>query len=131
MELITRLGDWFDERLEGVTCSAEAKAYVSGILAKYRHAVDDLSKRSIVLEYAEAQASASFEGYQRIGDWTLFVFSVYPQSLHESAGIVMSIGQTCYASCDSLMKGRWPVYVELAQELPELSRQVHRRLDHL
>lgn len=130
MELIVRLEDWFDERLRGIDCSSDARAYVVGVLAKYRNAEHDMSRTSVVLSFAEAKLRGSFEAYQRIGDWVLFLSSVHPQALQGYDQVVHEIGTSSYEACNRIMMGQWPVYDELAYRLPVLVTQVGRCLVH-
>ncbi len=124
MELIVRLDEWFDKKLEGLSCSRDTRAYVSGVLTKYRFSRDDMSRSSIVLSFADAKLSGKFEEYQKIGDWVLFVSAFHPKSIKEHKKIIHDIGTMSYVACHKIMMGKWPVYEELSQKFPHLIREI-------
>lgn len=124
MELIVRLDDWFEERLRNLSCGPDTRAYVVGVMAKYRYAHDDMSKSSVVLSYVEAREEGSFEAFQRIGDWSLFVCSVYPAYVAAHAEVVKQIGSQSFATCHRMMMGKWPVYEELSVKLSSIAHEV-------
>ncbi len=130
MDIIKGLDGWFAERLHGLQYRPETIAYVAGVLKTLAHPrdEDDFSKKSVVLAYAEAQASGDFATYQRIGDWVLWVNAVLPGSIVGSKDAVESIGRQSYYSCHRILRGQWVVYEELADELPSIARHVRRML---
>lgn len=131
MELIVRLDEWFDKSLARLTCSRDARAYIAGVLAKYKRVEDDMSRTSIVMSFAQARESGRFDDFQRIGDWVLFVSSVHPRSLQGHAQVTHDIGAQAYVACSRIMMGKWPVYDELSQRLPSLSREITSVLDNV
>lgn len=128
MDLVTRMDGWFADRLKGLPHSPEAVAYVVGVLGKRRWEGEDLSNSSLLLEYQAAALKGDFVGFQRIGDWVLFIDSVHPGHFNGVRDFVENIGRLSYYRCFRLMGGSWRVYEELADELPSLAAKVRRRL---
>jgi hypothetical protein len=125
-----RLDEWFSERLRGLRFSEETLAYVVGVLRTLGHPCDgdDLSKRSIVLEYIDASARGEFIGFQRIGDWVLWVNVVMPEAVVNDKSVVETFGRLSYRACNRILRGKWHVYEELADELPVLVVKVRQKL---
>ena len=126
VKVVIKLDDWFADRLTQLRCSADARAYVVGVLMKYRSADEDLSRRSIVLAYCDARETGRFENFQRVGDWALWVSALQPNESDRE--IVESLGRMSYYTCHRLMRRSWPVYEELADELPVIASGVRCNL---
>lgn len=126
MELIVRLDSWFAERMIALECNADARAYIIGVLTKFKDASGDMSSASMVLSYADACKTGRFDAYQRMGDWSLWLGSVHPSV--NNWDVVETIGQLSYLRCNSLMMGRWQVYAELGEKLPTIIKQTHHLL---
>lgn len=120
LNLIASLDRWFSDRLQGLKCSPETLAYVSGVLAQRRWDKADMSTQSVVLAYRDAALAGDFAGFQRLGDWVLFVDIVYPQHIDRSRELIESLGRKSYYTCHRLMMGRWCLYEELADGLPRI-----------
>jgi len=97
-------------------------------MAKYRGPNDDLSRRSIVLEYVEARQAGDFATYQRIGDWVLWSSVVHPDSFNGHHTVIETMGRMSYYACHRLMRSTWPVYEQLADELPDIARETRELL---
>lgn len=128
VELVFRLDDWFDETLRTLSCRDDTRAYVISVLSRYG-SNDDMSHRSVVLAYSEARERCSFVTYQKIGDWVLWVSSVYPNAISSNKDLVHSIGRASYKACNALLKGSWPLYEELADNLPIVARRINFSLE--
>lgn len=129
MEHVTRLDQWFAERLHGLRYERETCAYVTGVLADFRHNTENnLSKRSIVLTFDEAQQRGDFAAFQRIGDWVLWVSVVQPQHIVNVKDVAESFGRLSYYRCHRIMRGQWRVYEQLADELPYIVADVQCKL---
>lgn len=128
MDVVRELEGWFHERLLALPNSPETIAYVAGVMKSLSRPKpgDDLSKHSIVLAYAEARNAGDFEAFQRVGDWVLWVGCVFPEAIAEERALIESLGQLSYYACHRMMRGRWPVYEELADELPNIAVRVQR-----
>lgn len=124
VELVFRLDDWFDETLRTLSCRDDTKAYVVSVLTRYGN-IDDMSHKSVVLAYSEARKHCSFVTYQKIGDWVLWVSSVYPGAISTNKDLIQTIGRASYDACNRLLKGNWPLYEELADNLPLVARRIN------
>lgn len=121
--------DWFSTRLATLPHSDEVKAYVVGVFTRYIVSVDDeMSKESIVLAYDKAIQVGDFAGFQRIGDWVLWVRTFAPSSIKCQPKFVESLGTASYNACYRIMRGQWKVYEELALQLPILTVMARARL---
>lgn len=125
MELVTRLDRWFADQLVFLRCSDAARAYVTRVLATFR-AEDDMSRESVVLAFSKARREGGFIEYQRIGDWALWAASMVPESIHDERDVVETMGRLSYLACYRFVK-EWPVYEELADELPTITRAISVR----
>jgi hypothetical protein len=122
------LTEWLDERLHEAPFEDEMRAYVFQVLESFRHGGDrDLSDESIVLLYAKAIQSGDFESFQRVADWSLWVASYAPQSLSEPA-VVEELGMRSYDACDRIMMRKWPVFGQLAVQLPNVVITVRKHV---
>lgn len=128
MDLIKRLDDWFADKLDGLQCAPDTLAYVVGVLGKKRWEGDILAGESIVLAFNDALVTSDFVSFQRIGDWVLWVDSVYPEYINGHRELIESIGRRSYYTCHRIMRGQWHVYEELADELPSIAEKVRRKL---
>lgn len=108
----------------------ETIAYVAGVLKSLAHprALDDMSKRSVILEFAEARTTGDFATFQRIGDWVLWVDIVMPDALVGTREAVESVGRQSYYTCHRILRGQWRVYEELADELPKIALSARRHM---
>lgn len=127
MELITRLNRWFVDRLDGLRCREDTRAYVTGVLIGFCPE-GDMSRESVVLAYAEARTRGNFAAFQRIGDWVLWVDAINPAYIRENREVVESIGRLSYYTCHRIMRRQWHVYEELADELPRIARGVQHQI---
>lgn len=128
MILVRGLGDWLTGCLQGLKFSADAVAYVTGVLANNSPTVI-VPRSSVVLAFCEARRTGDFARYQRLGDETLFVSSVFPEAIVEHRDLIVSLGSLSYYACYRLTQRQWTVYEELADQLPLVARAVKRRLD--
>lgn len=128
LECASRLDVWFASRLQDVKCSEDTKAYVTGIMCRFRSAQDDMSNESIVLAYADAKRSGQFVTFQRIGDWTVWIGSMYPARIEQHREVTESIARLSFYTCHRLLNGKWRVFEELADDLPKIVNDVHNCL---
>lgn len=127
MELVIRLDNWFIERLKHLKCSADAQAYVAGMLAAFK-TNNMLNNESIVLTYYSAQQRSDFATYQRVGDWVLWVNTMHPSHLSKNKEIVESIGRLSYYTCHRILKGKWLLYEELADNFTVIVQDIQNKL---
>lgn len=121
------LGDWVSDLIGDLRCGRDTKAYVISVLAKDVGPDTDMSKMSLVLAYEEARRTANFVVYQQIGDWVLWVSSVHPGAISENQEVVQTVGRLSYSACNRMLRGSWPLYEELADNLPVIAREINHR----
>lgn len=127
VQVISKVDDWFSVKLTSLNCSADARAYIIGVLSKYSSTkYVELSSNSIVLAYCNARKDGHFESFQRVGDWALWK-STFQQNESEQ-DVVELMGRLSYYTCHRLMRRTWPVYEELADELPAIVHNVRHNL---
>lgn len=127
---VTGLEGWFADRLRGLSYRPETLAYVAGVMKALGHPRegDDMSRRSVVLAYAEARRTGDFVTYQRIGDWVLWADALVPESIAAEKDAVLTLGRLSYYACYRLMRYKWDVYEELADDLPRITARVRRAI---
>ena len=130
VSIIGGLDDWFVSKLQGLEYKPETIAYVAGVLKTLAHpsSNDAFEQRSIVLAYADARLSGDFIKFQRIGDYVLWAETIIPESIALDREVVVTIGKLSYYTCYRLTQRSWPVYVELAEQLPAISAAARKRL---
>ena len=128
MQSIKRLDDWFANQLTDIKCSPMAKAYITGVFAT-KNADFVMSKNeSIVLAFHYAKESGDFLSFQKIGDWVLWVDSVNPTFIKGHHEITETIARLSYFSCHRIMRGKWPIYEELADNFPQIVNDIRVRM---
>lgn len=116
---------WFSEMIETVPHSEEAKAYVSSVYAKFAVCADgDLSKDLILKKFVEARSIADFASLQSIGDWVLWSNTFW----NKNNEAIESAGRLSYYACHRLMNGKWQVFEELGDNLPEIVKNARLAL---
>lgn len=120
---------WFEERLGDLPQSLETKAYVVSVFTRFVvTTADDMSDESVVLSFKRAQETADFGKFQRIGDWVLWVETFMPDAVKNKHQVVETFGRLAYSACFRLLKRQWPLYEELADELPRLTYLARKNL---
>lgn len=114
------LTDWFADHLDGAVLSEPTRAYVVSVMAGMNPDAVFGPGESVVLAYAEARAAHDFVRFQRIGDWVLWVEVWAPAYVARDQRVVESIGRLSYATCHRILRGTWPIYEELADQLPDI-----------
>jgi hypothetical protein len=90
---------------------------------------DDMHGTSIVLAYGEACTSGSFAGYKRIGDWVLWVDTFAPAAMGTCHELVESMGRLSYYACHRILRRRWYLYEELADDMPRIVYDLRAAID--
>lgn len=127
MEHVTRLDSWFAEVLQDVRCSADTRAYVTGVLASFKTTQQMLDpSASIVVSFANARRSGEFSAFQRLGDNVLWLGAFCHQAIGDHE-LVETIGRSAYFSCYKILDRKWRCYEELADTLPSIIFDVRRR----
>ncbi len=109
-------------------CQESTKSYIINVFSQPNMGENDFSKSSITLLYSNAKFAPNFSKFQRLGDWLLFVKSLFPASLScASSEYYEAIAQDCYYKCYKLINKTWPIFEELADTFP----QIVTNLQHL
>lgn len=121
-----------ESEMATIPASQTARAYVLGLFLDQARAarIVDLSRESVVLMYLQALERHEFSEAQRLGDWALWVLSWFPENARGHREVVETLGQINYYRCYRQVP-TWVVYEELADTLPSLVRQVHKRVRRL
>lgn len=110
----------FENKLNNLHASRETRSYIINVFSKVNND-NDLSKKSLTLEYHEAKLKYSFEKFQTVADWILFVEVFFPNCLHDaSKEYYYALGQNSYYFCYRIVNKQWKLYEELADQLPKL-----------
>lgn len=128
MILLRVPNDWFFELLKPVPVRETTRAYLAGVFVDLtKSAGPEIS--STVLAYAHACATGRFDKFQELGDWILWTMTFVPgyHSSHET--IVLDVGRRSYESCWRIMRGRWDVFAELADEFPCIVKSIRDKLN--
>ena len=125
MEIVTNLNEWFTIRLSSVRCSDNTKAYIVNVLSD-ASVLRDMSRDSLVIAYHDAKINVDFVKLQMLADWVLWVDSFCPASIRDNIGVTETIGQLSYYACHRLMRGRWVIFEELADNLPLIVDDIRR-----
>lgn len=124
---VTSLDEFFSRKIQTIpNCNQNTKSYITSIFVNPK---DDLSNQSITLVYAQAIANYRFDLFQKIGDWLLFVKSMYPQSLNgASSEYYDTLAQCSYYKCYRIVNRQWPIFEELADTFPYLVNYMQNNL---
>lgn len=128
MIVITNPEDWFSKKIKNVDCSEITKSYIVNVLSNIHVNSYVSHNHSITLAWFDARCSGSFIKHQRIGDWILWVKSVYPQSIKENQELIDSIGRLSYYACYHILSKKWKLYQELADNLTEITASINKEL---
>jgi len=123
------LEDYFVEKVNNLSGRNDTKAYITSTFLKYKTITFDLSKEILILEYGKAKEKNDFSIYQNLGDWILFVGSLYPAVLkNPSEKYYYSIAQVSYYNCYKIVNKSWPCFEELSDTLPQITYHLHNSL---
>lgn len=124
------LEDFFIEKTRSLSNREDTKAYIISTFMKYKNSTAaDFSKDALILKYTQAKFNYSFETFQNIGDWVLFIKSLYPTALNDcSEEYYYSIAQSSYYKCYKLINKTWVLFEELADRLPNIITQLHAEI---
>ena len=125
MESFSNLNTYFIEELRDLECQAEVRAYIVSVLSKFKYADDDLSNKSITIEYGRARENWDFARFQKVGDWIFFSYTLFPESLNgASKNYYRSLAQMSYFSCYRVIN--WQAYEQLADQFEYLSDRTRK-----
>lgn len=124
--------DFLAEKLATLECGADTKAYIVGILDKFKKSTFDYSQSSITVIYSEAKFKQDFLTFDNIGSWIFFCNVFFPEHLNNaSTDYYNALGQSSYYNCFILLNKKWRVYEELSDTLPILSTKTRKIIHSL
>ena len=124
MQSVKRLDDWFAEQLTELKCSPTAKAYIAGVFSSRSTDFVMTRRESVVLAFYSARENGDFSTFQKIGDWVLWVDSMNPAFIKNHHEVTETIARLSYFSCHRILKGKWPIYEELADDFPRIVKDI-------
>lgn len=127
MILLREPTDWFVQVVNPLSVRETTKAYVVGVFVSLLRS-QEFQINSTVLAYAHACATGRFERFQELGDWILWSMAFVPGSHAGHESIVMDVGRRSYETCWRLLRGKWDLYAELADEFPTIIEGVRYNL---
>lgn len=122
------LSSFIEERLQKLQCQYnETKAYVISILSDpYVNKFNNLNvTESIVLLASKA---TSFQDHQNLADSVLWSLIIVPEFHDDHRHLVCDLASISYMKCGNLLRGSWPLYYELADNMNTISQQAHSML---
>lgn len=123
------LNSFFNEQLENLNCDNTTKAYIVGILSKFKNSSADYSKDSITLLFAKAKHNQDFYIFQNIGDFIFYCNVWFPEYFNNAVPeYYYSVGQLSYYACYRLIKKQWTTYEVLADQFSDLSLEARNIL---
>lgn len=121
MITVSNLNNWLSDVLQHVTCTRDTNSYITSVLSNK----NIVEKNSVVLAFYNARLSGSFVSFQEIGDWVLFKHSIFEC---DDRDVQLTVARLSYYSCYRLTKYTWPLYEELADQLPAFTKQIRKTL---
>lgn len=116
-----------DECFQKLSLKSETCSYVKGTFRDaLRNPKDfDLSDQSLSLLYLETSQSGAFKDYQRIGDWVVFMHSIFEIDHDDPIRqLELTLAQRSYRSCYNLLQS-WIVFKELSEQLPIIVKTIN------
>lgn len=130
MDLVyVSINNFFEEKLNDLTCQADTKAYIISIYDKYKSSQFDMSKDNVTLMFVQARTKHSFYDYQNLGDWIFFANTFAPNHLHSATkDYYDTIGMASYNACYNLINRKWKLFQELSDNFIQLEEQVKLKI---
>lgn len=114
------LEDYFNSKLDNLSVQRETRAYILGIFHKYESAQQDLSKKSLTLEFIRAKENYNFALFQNVGDWIFWMETVH----HTSSEYQETLAKLSYYRCYQMLNRQWKLFEELADEFEIIVEQL-------
>ena len=101
--------------------SPYVQGYIVGVLNEFIEPRSTMIiSESIVLRFIDAKQNPSFQKFQTIGDWLLWVGCMHPKKFESNMGVYTPIVKESYYTCWRFMNKKWPVYKELADDMTKI-----------
>lgn len=126
MITLLSLDSFVQDRLQDLKCDhKETKAYIINVLnSTLTKNLNDLSQ-SVVLIAAKA---SSFQDHQSLADSVLWTLIVTPTYHEKHRSLVCKLASNSYVKCGDILRGKWPLYYELAHNLNQITAEAHKML---
>jgi hypothetical protein len=122
------IDEWIEKIvLKNIKTSSVAKSYIYSLFKNMINVKNDISDQSLVLLYNTASIKNNFEDYQTIGDFVLWSASYCPESIVEYE-LSLDIGKLCYYSCYNILKRKWGLYNEIADNMEEITKTINSNI---
>jgi hypothetical protein len=126
VENVNSLEVWFKNILDDIEYDYVLKQYIITTLSSFKNE-NMLQSKSVVLEFIDANEKTKFATYQKIGDYTLWSLSFLKNDSYKDVNICF--GRKSYYTCYSLLNKTFPVYEQLADELPQISYKIKNNIN--
>ncbi len=125
----TTFDEFITERLDNIRYSQiETKEYIKGTFIKYIKPVN-IPNNNVTLLFAKAKKEYSFQQFQELADWILFIKSMYPTYLKgASPEYYNTIAQLSYYNCYKIVNGEWKLFEELSDNLPYFIKCLNKNI---
>jgi hypothetical protein len=121
MVLVGSIKVWFADLIDTVPVLPDVRPYILRTLCRFDF--EGVEKRSIVEAKYDAR---SLLDLQNIGDFAFWKSSFVQGYEHQT--VVESLGRISYYECFKMTGRRVVAYEVLADELPELTKEIHIRM---
>lgn len=130
MLIVDNLENFFSEKINSLEKYQEpTRAYVVNVFKNAKKETTDYSKESITILYNQAKIKHQFDLYQNLGDWILFINSLFPESLNNASNEYYTVvAQNSYYKCYRILQGKWTLFEELADKFPSLIESLQATL---
>jgi hypothetical protein len=130
MEIFSGLDVW----IKKIICSNENKniqdilvnEYIVSTIFSFK--TKKLIDNSFVLEFAKAKYSSDFEGFQNIGD-NILCRKILCKDEESFNDLNICLARKSYYMCYLLLNKTWPIYEQLADELPFILKRIEQNLN--
>ena len=118
--LYISLEDYFNGKVKKLSIQEETKAYIVSIFQKYQSSQQDLSKKSLTLEFIKAREEYNFEIFQNLGDWIFWVDTIY----NINSEYQNNLAKLSYYKCYQILNKKWKLFEELADEFEIITQKL-------
>lgn len=120
LQIIANMQDLLIPVVKTIKCEEMTRAYIISIFSEPQK-ISNFTNESITLTYATALSRQKFDLFQDIGDYILFIESVWPTHLKDvDQEYYITIGQLSFYKCYNLTRRKMPLYEELADSFYEI-----------
>lgn len=126
MRIVSTLDKWFSNSLKDIGYDYVTKEYIINTLSKFKD--DQIILDSHVLTFYKSIETFDFANLQKLGDYTLWKYSIFSDVQNKHSEVEIYIGQKSYYGCYIKLKKQIQLYELLADELPTISKNINNLL---